>query len=197
MLTQAQIYDQTRGQELPGNYNLALLTELFHGQSLRWTEIAREHVVVVSRIVSRFVNATLTYTIKDVKVRENIWRLVSLTLEENFQAAEHELERILEDESRQPITYNHYYTDNIQNARIESSKSLIENSVRDAIDNDWNGTLHLDNTERDCVKLLSSLKKRVIVDMKEQACSEARTDLIAYYKVCFTWYYKGSVLIMK
>ncbi|KAJ5987720.1 Dynamin [Penicillium waksmanii] len=130
----------------------------------------------------------VTYTIKDVKVRENICRLVSLTLEENVQAAEHELERILEDESRQPIIYNHYYTDNIRNARIEVSKSLIENSVRDAIQNDWNGTLYLDNTEKDCVKLLSSLKKRVIVDMKEQACSEARTGLVAYYRVCFTWY---------
>lgn len=180
-----QVYDQTRGQELPGNYNQALLAELFHVQSLRWAQIAREHIVVVSKIVSRFVNAALTYAIKDVKVRENIGRLVSTTLDANVEAAEHELERILGDETRQPITYNHYYTDNIQNARNETSKGLIEDSVRDAIRNDWNGTLHLDNTERDCVKLLSSLKKRVIVDMKEQACSEAKTDLSAYYKVCF------------
>lgn len=153
--------------------------------------------MVVSRVVSRFANAALAYTIKDGKVRENICRLVSIKLETNIQAAEHELKRILEDESRQLITYNHYYTDNIQNARIESSKSFIEDSVRDAIQDDWNGTFHLDNTERDCVKLLSSLKKRVIVDMKKQACSEARTDLLAYYKVCFTWYCKKFVLIMK
>ncbi|CAI7613136.1 unnamed protein product [Penicillium pancosmium] len=178
-----QVYDQTRGQELPGNYNQALLAELFHVQSLRWAEIAREHIVVVSNIVSQFVNAALTYAIKDGKVRENIGRLVSTVLETNAEAAEHELEIILQDETRQPITYNHYYTDNIQNARNEASKSLIENSVRDAIQNDWEGTLHLQNTEKDCVKLLSSLKKRVIVDMKEQACSEAKTDLIAYYKV--------------
>ncbi|KAJ6102633.1 Dynamin [Penicillium sp. IBT 16267x] len=170
-------------RQLPGNYNQALLAELFHVQSLRWAEIAREHIVVVSRIVSQFVHAALTYAIKDGKVRENIGRLVSTTLEANAEAAEHELEKILQDETRQPITYNHYYTDNIQNARNESSKSLIEDSVRDAIQNDWDGTLHLQNTEKDCVKLLSSLKKRVIVDMKEQACSEAKTDLIAYYKV--------------
>ena len=113
----------------------------------------------------------LAYAIKDGKVRENISRLVSITLETNAQAAEYELKRILEDESRQPITYNHYYTDNIQNARMESSKSFIEDSVRNTIQDDWNGTFHLDNTERDCIKLLSSLKKRVIVDMKKQACS--------------------------
>ncbi|OQE73290.1 hypothetical protein PENNAL_c0090G08951 [Penicillium nalgiovense] len=47
-----------------------------------------------------------------------------------------------------------------------ASKSLIEDSV-----------------QRDCVKLLSSLEKRAIVDMKEQACSEPKTDLTAYYKV--------------
>lgn len=154
-------------------------------QSSRWAQIAREHIVVVTKIVSQFVNAALTYAIKDGKVRENISRLVSITLDANTQAAEIELERILGDETRQPITYNHYYTDNIQNARNEASKSLIEDSVRHAIRDDWNGTLHLDNTEKDCVKLLASLKKRVIVDMKEQACSEAKTDLTAYYKVCF------------
>ncbi|KAJ5919650.1 Dynamin [Penicillium verhagenii] len=178
-----QIYDQTRGQELPGNYNQALLAELFHAQSLRWAEIAREHIVVVSKTVSQFVNAALSYTIKDGKVRENIGRLVTTTLEANVEAAKHELERILQDETRQPITYNHYYTDNIQNARNETSQRLIEGSVRGAIQDDWNGTLHLDNTEKDCVRLLTSLKKRVIVDMKEQACSEAKINLIAYYKV--------------
>jgi hypothetical protein len=180
-----QVYDQTRGQELPGNYNQALLAELFHVQSLRWAEIAREHIFAVSKIVFQFVNAALAYAIKDGKVRENIGRLVSTTLEANVEAAEHELERILQDETRQPITYNHYYTDNIQNARNEASKSLIEDSVRDAIQNDWDGTLHLQNTGKDFDRLLSSLKKRVIVDMKEQACSEAKTDLTAYYKVSF------------
>ncbi|KAJ6118893.1 Dynamin [Penicillium samsonianum] len=158
-----QIYDQTRGQELPGNYNQALLAELFHLQSLRWAQIAGEHIVVVAKIVSRFVNAALTYAIKDGKVRENIGRLVSTTLEANTEAAEHELEKILGDKTRQPITYNHYYTDNIQNARNEASKASLKT--------------------RACFKLLSSLKKRVIVDMKEQACSEAKTDLTAYYKV--------------
>lgn len=113
------------------------------------------------------------YAIKDGKVRQNIGRLVSTTLETNVEAAEHELENILHDETRQPITYNHYYTDNIQKARNETSQNLIEGSVRGAIQDDWNDTLHLDNTKEDCVKLLTSLKKRVIVDMKEQACSKS------------------------
>ncbi|KAJ5517899.1 Dynamin [Penicillium expansum] len=178
-----QVYDQTRGQELPGNYNKALLAELFHVQSSRWAEISREHVVMISKIVSQFVNGALEYAIKDGKVRENIARLVSTMLEANVDAAQHELERILQDETRQPITYNHCYKDNIQNARNQASKSLIEDSVRDAIKNDWDGTLHLQNTNKDFVRLVSSLKKRVIVDMKKQACSEAKTDLAAYYKV--------------
>ena len=66
----------------------------------------------------------------------------------NAAAAQIELERFLGDETRQPIMYSHYYTDNIQNARNEASKSLIEDSVRHAIRDDWNGTLHLDNTEK-------------------------------------------------
>lgn len=56
--------------------------------------------MVVAKIVSRFVNAALTYAIKDGKVRENIGRLVSTTLEANTEAAEHELEKILGDKTR-------------------------------------------------------------------------------------------------
>ncbi|KAJ5787101.1 Dynamin [Penicillium paradoxum] len=178
-----QVYIQTRGRELPGNYNHSFLAELFHVQSSRWALIAREHINSISKIVSQFANLALIHVIKDGKIRENVNCLIQAALEANVEASEHELAKLLEDETRQPITYNHYYTDNIQKARHDNSMQQIEKSVRDAIAPDWNGRHNLPNTENDIAGLLKSLKSRLVVDMKEQACLDAKTDLNAYYKV--------------
>lgn len=94
-----------------------------------------------------------------------------------------ELNVLVEDEARQPITYNHYYTDNIQKARNDQSKNRIQQSMHSAIKSDWNGKFHMSNSADNIEKLVISLQRQVVVDMTEQACSEAQNDLNAYYKV--------------
>ncbi|KFY61302.1 hypothetical protein V496_05072 [Pseudogymnoascus sp. VKM F-4515 (FW-2607)] len=94
-----------------------------------------------------------------------------------------ELQKIIDDEKRQPITYNHYYTDNIQNARHESLKKAIQKAMKVVVDEDWHGKFHISNNQLDSEKLLTSLQKRVVVNMDDQACSEALAGLAAYYKV--------------
>ncbi|OJJ45924.1 hypothetical protein ASPZODRAFT_546800 [Penicilliopsis zonata CBS 506.65] len=178
-----QVYHRTRGQELPGNYNPALLTELFHEQSCLWAQIAREHVQVISRTVTKFMERALGYVVKDSQVRENLSRFIRGVLQSNLRAAEEELERLLEDEARQPITYNHYYTDNIQKSRHDQSKAALQKTVRQAIDKDWGGVLHFQNSIAEINRLVASLQRHTIVDMGKQACADALTDLKAYYKV--------------
>jgi hypothetical protein len=121
--------------------------------------------------------------IKDTKVRQNVQNCVSKSVQGGIQRAIDELGRLLEDEARQPITYNHYYTDNIQKARNDQSKRRIQDSLHNAIQTDWNGKFHINNSTESIDKLVSSLQQQVIVDMAKQACSEAQNDLSAYYKV--------------
>ncbi|KAJ5558984.1 dynamin GTPase [Penicillium sp. DV-2018c] len=123
-----EVYLRTRGRELPGNYNHALLAELFHSQSMDWGKIAREHVDAVAKLVSTFLQAALKFVIKDIKVRQNVQNCVDKSVQGNIKCAIEELNLLLEDEARQPITYNHYYTDNIQKARNDQSKHLIQNA---------------------------------------------------------------------
>lgn len=135
-------------------------------------------------LVSRFVHAALAFVVKDLDVRESLTQVVNAALDMNICEAHAELNRLLQDEARHPITYNHYYTDNIQKARLDRSKRHLEECMDRAIDEDWNRTFHFSNSPNEINRLLSSLQDRVIVDMTEQACSDARTDLAAYYKVC-------------
>ncbi|KAL4907042.1 P-loop containing nucleoside triphosphate hydrolase protein [Aspergillus multicolor] len=104
---------QTRGRELPGNYNHSLLAELFHSQSIRWGKIARDHLNAVAALVSSFLQAALEFVIKDAKVCQSVQNCVSKSVQGDTQRAINKLGRLLEDEARQPIIYNYYYTDNV------------------------------------------------------------------------------------
>ncbi|KAB8239932.1 P-loop containing nucleoside triphosphate hydrolase protein [Aspergillus flavus] len=138
-----KIYDRTRGRELPGNYNHALLGELFHEQSSRWADIAREHVTTIADLVSRFTRAASEFVIKDPSARDNLLRIIVAKLDENAECAFHELCKLLDDEAGCPITYNHYYTDNVQKARNKRSRQDLGTSLNNAINNDWNGRFHV------------------------------------------------------
>jgi hypothetical protein len=183
---QPQTYFRTRGRELPGNYNHVLLSELFHEQSSRWQGIAEKHLAAVREMVSGFVSKVLLRLVHEDNVRREVSLLTSSGLDERACLASVELQKIIADEKLQPITYNHYYTDNIQKARQESLRKSIQQVVRGVIDDDFNGKLHVSNTVSDMDKLLASLQRRVVVNMDDQACAEALAGLNSYYKVRHT-----------
>lgn len=183
------MYHQSRGRELPGNYNHSLLQRLFHSQSSRWEHISRHHVDSVVNLVSRFTESALAFVVKDINVRGNLLRSVLNLLNENAQNAYTELERLIRDEQSHPVTYNHYYTDNIQKARQSDAKAQIKRSVDNATQNEWGGRFHFTNSSDEMNRMVIALQERVEVNMVDRACYEALTDLNAYYKV--------SIFIMK
>ncbi|KAJ5936103.1 Dynamin [Penicillium verhagenii] len=175
-----EIFQKTRGQELPGSYNHALVTKLFHDQSSRWAQIAKEHVCDTSQLVSRFLRAVLEHTIRDNKVRANVHHIVSKALDDNIKAGMLELEKLIEEEGRHPITYNRYYTDDIQKFRQDRSNKQLELSMGRALNTNWATTNDQATNKR---RLISLVQENTVVDMKEQACLDAETDLNAYYKI--------------
>ncbi|KAK1961982.1 vacuolar sorting protein VPS1 [Colletotrichum sublineola] len=149
-----QTYLQTRGRELPGNYGHVLLAELFHEQSGPWRQIAEDHISAV----------------------------LDGRLEKCRTCAFEELRKILLDEERHPITYNHYFTNNIQKARSDYHKSALMDAIHPIL---YSGDTKLDfksyPADRDL--LVDVLQPKVNVNMDQQACEEALAGLNAYYKV--------------
>lgn len=179
----SQVYVSSRGKELPGNYNHALMSELFHIQASRWETVAHEHLGTFSDVIENFVELALGHVTPDAHIRSKLGDRLKNALLKNKHEAEAELSRLCEDERQQPITYNHYYTDNVQNARQDSTRKLVKKAMNEASVQDRNGKLHISNNSVDAEKLLASLQKRIIVDMDAQACTEALAGLSAYYKV--------------
>ncbi|KAL3466423.1 P-loop containing nucleoside triphosphate hydrolase protein [Aspergillus heterothallicus] len=99
--------------------------ELYHAQSERWGSICRRHVDTIVSKISRFFEYALKFVVKDSKVRQSVSKMVKAGLDLHIQHAYEELGKLLEDETRQPITYNHCYTDNIQKARLDRSKEQL------------------------------------------------------------------------
>jgi hypothetical protein len=134
--------------------------------------------------VDEFMQAALEHVVREEGVRWEISQLILESLDRNARAGRSELDRLLEDEKQQPITYNHYYTDNIQKSRQGFLRNSMEKAMREATDHEWNGMLHISNNSVDGQKLLAALQRRINVDMDLQACEEALAGLNAYYKVC-------------
>ena len=132
--------------------------------------------------IQAFVEAVLNHITRDSQILAELLEITKLSLQKSKHAADEELSKLCQDEKQQPITYNHYYTDNIQNARQELTRNLIKKAMGEASAHDWNGKLHVSNNTVDAEKLLALLQKRIIVDMDVQACTEALAGLSAYYR---------------
>jgi len=177
------MYHETRGRELPGNYNYSLLQRLFYTQSSRWAKISQDHIASVVNMVTRFLQQALKFVVKDAGVHDKLRTRIMATFYENIREANLELAKLVQDEKAHLITYNHYYTDNIQKARYDDAKEGIRTSVKEATESDWGGNVHFSNYPSEMERMIVALQNRVQVNMVDRACSEALTDLHAYYKV--------------
>ncbi|KAF5120275.1 Interferon-induced GTP-binding protein Mx [Metarhizium anisopliae] len=176
-------YARTRGRELPGNYNWALLSELFHEQSRRWPSIAEDHVQSVLNIALQWIDQAVARLIPEERLRFEVKSILQDWLDTAEQLALAELEKLTEDEKGSPLTYNHYYTDNVQKSRLDAQKTAVRTAIAQVTEQDWHGKLHISNHQDDIDRFVSAIESRITVDMDEQACKEALTELDAYYKV--------------
>ncbi|XWX00434.1 hypothetical protein V2A60_008454 [Cordyceps javanica] len=178
-----QVYQRTRGRELPGNSNSALLSELFYEQSQRWSDLAKEHIRDVLHEALKWVENAVQTLITEERLQAEIRQLLTNSLNKSKQLALEELDNLIRDERGSPMTYNHYYTDNVQKARLDSQKAAVRSAIDRVTREDHHGKLHISNQTGDIENFINAIQSRIIVDMDESACHEAFTQLEAYYKV--------------
>ena len=176
---------KTRGRELPGNYNQTLLTEMYHYQSQLWASIAEAHVDTVHHHIWAFVQKAIEHLGVEDYVLHEVKDRMEVKLEANKAQADQELVRLVAEEKQHPITYNHYYTDNVQKSRLKDVKDMMEKTVQRV---STNGTTQQSFRTEAVISmtpdsLIQSLHGKITVNMDERACSEALVDLDSYYKV--------------
>lgn len=80
---------------------------------MNWSLLARKHIKDVAGACKRFVLAVLD-SVAVLEIKEKVAALMILPhLRNAYMEAMAELDCILDDKARHPITYNYYFTDNI------------------------------------------------------------------------------------
>ncbi|KAI2632140.1 putative dynamin GTPase [Hypoxylon sp. NC1633] len=181
-----EVYHRTRGLELPGNHNHAFLAELFHEESSLWPTVAVDHVQRVVDLISEWISRAVSHSVRDDHLRPQIEKICSNSVSETKRLAFDELGKLIDDENIQPITYNHYYTDNVQKSRSEISRKKLEDVISSVVRKPVYNLNQKAAAEVDSeydVNVIDKLQEEIVVDMVEQACNEATTALNSYYKV--------------
>ncbi|TVY73303.1 Interferon-induced GTP-binding protein MxA [Lachnellula suecica] len=96
--------EASRGKELIGNFNPLLIGELFWEQSSKWHELAIIHMERVADSCSCFLKDLLQLRCPD-DVDERVWEMIDDQLKQRRQAAEEELDKIIEDLQDHPMNY--------------------------------------------------------------------------------------------
>ncbi len=146
-----------------------------------WPRIAELHIEAVHNSIDAFVQKAIEHMAIEDYVLLEIRDRMEAKLEENKTLADQELARLVEEEKQHPITYNHYYTDNVQKSRLKDAKDMMEKTVQKVNANQAGFGGQVINMTPET--LIASLSGKIILDMDERACSEALVDLEAYYKV--------------
>jgi hypothetical protein len=179
------VVDRNRGRELAGNFNPLLVGELFWQQSVKWKSLAEVHVEEVAEVCRRF----LTDLLEDMCPKDVISRLWSFHIEEalkeRIDAADGELQRIVDDQKGYPINYNHNYTDLVRKSQKEREFNRFAEAVDNATTHNRLPGCHSDHTSAkiDIHSALDGFNGGSEPDMEKTSCEDALDRLQAIYTV--------------
>lgn len=121
---------RSRGHELPGTFQPMLISQLFWEQSTPWEEIASDHINNVALVCKKFVFEVLKYAAP----AEFQGRLAAINIDaalaKSLRKAKKELAKVLKDKARHPVTYNHYFTDTIQQMRQRKHQKTYKDAEK-------------------------------------------------------------------
>ena len=178
---------RSRGCELPGTYNPAIIGDLFYEQSAPWESLVQACAFRILQAARSTVNLILEHIANEETIIGLMRHIINPTMDAIKQGLENKVAEMLDPHQRgHPITYNHYLTDNIQKAREIHSKKHVEGTLKAFFNLKIDDPLpdaELLNDRFNLKGLLDQLTTKTEVDMDRFACSEAIDCMQAYYKV--------------
>ena len=178
---------RTRGRELPGTFNPMIVADLFLEQSTPWKAITQSHIDKIWKAAKEFLGLAATY-VADAATSKALFRKI-------FEPALNRLlgtlnantaELLAPHQKGHPITYNHYFTETLQNVRSERSRNEYSKIVEDFFGfSSIESPIYINQT-KDLRQLVTALVQRTEPDMNRFACSEALDCMEAYYKVAYS-----------
>lgn len=178
------VLKHTRGKELPGTFNPLIIGELFREQSSQWEAIARGHVTTAWNIAKDFVRAVVLH-IGDITTAKGLLReIVDPRFDQLLRDLQQRTSELLQPHQQgHPITYNHYFTENLQKARREAWGDGLSTIICNFFGVSSLEATSLDGPSYNLRHLHDSILQSTESSMSRFAATEALECMLAYYKV--------------
>ncbi|KAI1454736.1 putative dynamin GTPase [Annulohypoxylon moriforme] len=174
---------ENRGRGLPGIPGQAPLADLFHEQSSRWPSIAKNHTHKVNKMVDMWVNKALAEVTRDDHLRRQILILFEKGLGETRKFAYDELEKLIDDESGEPITYNHVYEFKVWKFRDETDQ-VLKSLISEAVETGWSASKFLTPKKTEIIeKATNSVWGKTPAELSEIFLKDTKKALDTYYAI--------------
>ncbi|OQV10939.1 Dynamin central domain-containing protein [Cladophialophora immunda] len=175
---------RSRGRELPGTFNPLIIGDLFYLQSRPWESIVTECIDNLLGDVRRAIMPILQGVLDEKSLRSLLEYVINPNLEKIEEALRVKATELLKpQQSGHPITYNHYFTESVQEAREEHLRRSLRENLREFFGKDypsqesWSQKYSFRMDE-----LIAALGTQTEANMERFAASEAIDCMLAYYK---------------
>jgi hypothetical protein len=175
----------SRGRELPGMFNPLIVGDLFHEQSAPWERLMRTHLKAVWEAARAFLELATSHLTDEVTADALLREVIDPLMDQRYQDMIAKLiELLMPHQKGHPITYNHYFTETIQNMREKRLEADLARKLSKFFGGQDLTTLEALPTKKvKTSSLISALASRKEADMDRYASSEVLDCMQAYYKV--------------
>ncbi|KAI9759619.1 MAG: hypothetical protein M4579_002187 [Chaenotheca gracillima] len=175
-------YRDSRGAELPGTVNPAVLEGLFRQQSRKWVDIASKYLVQVNEAVSAYNCAAFGESIADDDIRRKLRTRLESQGKASEASARVELGNIVRDEQEGILqTVNHYFADNLAKTREARTIARMK-------------SVGLTENSQPLQAEFHKMVKNLHLSNEDQAVNDIHDILKAYYKVAMKRFMDNVVL---
>jgi GTPase SAR1 family protein len=176
---------RTRGRELPGMFNPLIVGDLFFEQSEPWKKLAETHLKTIWEATRAFLDMVISH-LTDEGTAETLGReIIGPQMEGRWSQLDTKLRELLQPYQKgHPITYNHYFTETIQNLRHRRIEDEITKRLSKFFQVPQITSLEeLPARKVKTSSLVTALSQRNEADMDRYASSEILDCMSAFYKV--------------
>jgi hypothetical protein len=180
----SMLLKRTRGRELPGMYNPLIIGDLFFEHAEPWKKLAENHLKIVWEASRAFLDMVISH-LTDEDTAEALLDITGPRMEQIWIQLESKLyELLLPYLKGHPITYNHYFTETIQNMRNRRLEEELARRLSNFFHAQQATSLEeLPNRKVKTANLVAALAQRNEADMDLYASSEILDCMLAFYKV--------------
>lgn len=174
-----------RGRELPGMFNPLIVGDFFFEQAEPWEKLTKGHLRKIWDATRAFLDMVVSHLTDDITAEALLDEVVSPEMEKRWTELEAKLHELITPHQKgHPITYNHYFTETIQNMRHRRMEEEVSGRLSTLY-----GVKQITELEElparrfKTTSLITALSRRNEADMNLFASAEILDCMMAFYKV--------------